>query len=162
LAPLTVVFTNTSTGDFDTSLWTFGDRITSTLEGPTHTYGVGGTYTVTLTISGLGGTDTMTRTNYITAYEPVTADFVAAPLEGLAPLTVVFTNTSAGDFDTSLWAFGDGMTSTLESPTYQYMLPGTYTVTLTISGAGGTDTEVKGRYITVRYGIYLPLLMRGS
>jgi PKD repeat protein len=35
-------------------------------------------------------------------------------------------------------------------------------VTLTISGPGGTDTEVKGNYIEVsaEYRIYLPLTMR--
>jgi PKD repeat protein len=77
-------------------------------------------------------------------------------------LTVVFTNTSIGDYETSLWALGDGMTSTLESPIHEYGLPGVYTITLTVRGPGGIDTEIKDRYVTVHHGVYLPLLMRGS
>jgi PKD repeat protein len=73
---------------------------------------------------------------------------------------VVFTNTSSGDYTTSLWDFGDVATSTLESPTHIYTAGGVYTVTLTVSGPGGSDTEAKAGYITVRYGLYLPLIVR--
>ena len=150
VAPLVVDFTNTSTGDFDSSLWDFGDGVTSTvLISPTHTYTMTGVYTVALTVSGLGGTDTMTRTSYIAVYEPVVADFVGAPTSGMNPLAVVFTNTSTGDFDTSQWAFGDGDTSTANSPTYTYTTAGVYTVTLTVSGLGGTHALTRTNYITV-------------
>ena len=53
-----------------------------------------------------------------------------------------------------------GVTSTLESPTHIYSAAGAYTVTLTAGGPGGNDTEVKAEYITVQYGIYLPLVRR--
>jgi PKD repeat protein len=158
--PLAVVFTNTSTGDYTTSLWDFGDEVTSTLESPSHIYSAAGVYTVSLTVSGPGGMDTLTHTNYITAYAPVSADFTGNPTSGVAPLTVDFTNTSTGDYTTSLWDFGDEVTSTLESPTHIYSATGTYTVTLTISGFGGSDAEVKKEYITVQYGVYLPLVVR--
>jgi hypothetical protein len=36
-----------------------------------------------------------------------------------------------------LWAFGDGVTSTLASPAHAYAAPGTYTVTLTATNAFG-------------------------
>jgi PKD repeat protein len=72
-APLTVVFTNTSTGAYAASLWCFGDGITSTQTSPTHTYTAIGTYTITLTVSadtdhgaGMDGSDTLSRSNYIT------------------------------------------------------------------------------------------------
>jgi len=159
-APLTATFTNTSTGEYITSLWNFGDGITSTLTNPTHTYTTASTYTVTLTVSDGVDSNTITRTNYITVYTPVQADFTASPTSGIAPLTVVFTNTSTGDYMTSLWDFGDGITSTLTSPTHIYTAAGIYTVTLTVSGLGGSDTEAKAGYITVRYGVYLPLIMR--
>jgi PKD repeat protein len=51
------------------------------------------------------------------------------------------------------------MTSTAESPTHIYR-GGVYTVTLTVAGLGGIDTEVEERYISVQYGIYLPFLLR--
>jgi PKD repeat protein len=158
--PLTVTFTNTSTGDYTSSLWDFGDGITSTLTSPTHTYTAAGGYTVTLTVSDGLDSSTITHTNYITVYAPVRADFTASPTSGLAPLTVVFTNTSSGDYTSSLWDFGDVATSTLESPTHIYTAGGVYTVTLTVSGPGGSDTETKEGYITVRYGLYLPLIVR--
>jgi PKD repeat protein len=37
---------------------------------------------------------------------------------------------------------------------------GVYTVTLTISGLGGSDTDSKTSFITVRYGVYLPIVFR--
>jgi hypothetical protein len=92
---------------------------------------------------------------------PVEADFTGQPTAGLPPLTVVFTNTSVGDYDTSLWLFGDGVTSTLPGPTHTYPAAGVYTVTLAVDGPGGADTEVKPRYITVQYGTYLPVILRG-
>jgi hypothetical protein len=100
------------------------------------------------------------------AYEydpiPVEADFVARPTDGPPPLTVVFTNTSTGDHDTSLWLFGDGITSTLPGPTHTYTAVGAYTVTLTVDGPGGAGTEVKEHYITVQYGVYLPVIWRSG
>jgi PKD repeat protein len=147
--PLTVVFTDTSTGVVDTWFWWFGDGLTSTLESPTHTYTMIGAYTVTLAVNGPDGSDILSRTRFITVYEPVMAAFTALPTSGFAPLTVDFTNTSAGDYTTSLWNFGDGGTSTQTSPTYTYTIPAVYTVTLTVSGPGGTDTVSHRNYVTV-------------
>jgi PKD repeat protein len=148
--PLTVAFTNTSTGDYDTSAWTFGDGGSSSSTNPSYTYTAAGTYTVTLTVDGPGGTDAMTRTSYITvAYMPVSAAFSGSPLSGPAPLNVDFSNTSTGDFDTSDWDFGDGGSSTETYPSYTYTVPGVYTVTLTASGLGGSDTYTRPTYVTV-------------
>jgi hypothetical protein len=67
MSPLTVQFTNQSTGDYETCTWSFGDGDTSTsCDNPTHTYAMKGVYTVALTVSGPGGTDTQTRDKYIT------------------------------------------------------------------------------------------------
>jgi uncharacterized repeat protein (TIGR01451 family) len=95
----------------------------------------------------------------VAVYAPVVANFTGWPTSGVAPLTVVFTNTSSGDYTTSLWDFGDGITSTLESPTHTYTAAGVYTVTLTVSGPGGSDTEAKAEYISVKYTVYLPLVL---
>jgi len=151
VAPLTVVFTNTTTGDYDTCTWDFGDGATSnTCDNPTHEYASDGAYTVTLTVSGLGGTDILTRPNYITTYEAANADFTTNITEGIAPLTVVFTNTSTGDYDTCTWDFGDGATNnTCDNPTHEYASDGAYTVTLTVSGQGGINTLTRPRYITI-------------
>jgi len=163
---LTVVFTNTSGGEYAASLWDFGDGVTSTLQSPTHTYTTAGVYTVTLTLGGPGGTDTLTCPRLITVYAPVQAAFTAWPTSGVAPLTVVFTATSTGDYTASLWDFGDRVTSALESPTNTYTRTGVYTVALTVSGPGGSDTERKTEYIIVsepaphEHSVYLPLILR--
>jgi len=160
-APITVTFTNTSTGDYTDSLWGFGDSFTSALTSPTHMYSISGVYTVTLKVNGPGGTDTLTRTNYITVTEPpLVAGFTAAPRSGIRPLAVIFTDTSSGTVNTWLWNFGDDVTSTEQHPTHTYTVTGVYTVTLTVGGPGGSDTESKTSFITVRYGVYLPIVFR--
>lgn len=57
-APLIVRFTDKSTGKITSWLWDFGDGKTSTRRNPTHVYWKPGAYTVTLTVNGLGGSDT--------------------------------------------------------------------------------------------------------
>jgi hypothetical protein len=65
--PLTVAFTNLSTGDFNTCLWNFGDSQTSNqCNPPNYVYQSKGVYTVSLTVNGAGGSDIETKTGYIT------------------------------------------------------------------------------------------------
>ena len=84
-------------------------------------------------------------------YEIPEAGFSAAPLTGEAPLTVAFTDISTGDIDTWSWDFdNDGYEdSALQNPSYVYNSEGIYTVSLTVSGLGGSDNETKLDYITV-------------
>lgn len=115
-----------------------------------------------ITVTATNAAGTVTGTHVITMYTPVQAGFTAWPTSGVAPLTVAFTNTSTGDFAASLWDLGDGITTTLPSPTHTYGVGGVYTVTLSVSGPGGTDAESKAALITVtdRYRVYLPLVLR--
>ena len=64
-APLTVSFTDLSTGNPTSWSWDFGDGGTSTQQNPTYTYTGQGTYTVSLTVSNADGSDTKIRSNYI-------------------------------------------------------------------------------------------------
>ncbi len=152
MAPLEVSFTDSSTGDIDSWSWSFGDGGSSTAQNLTYTYDDPGTYTVALEVTGPGGIDTRTRTNYITvtaAPQPPVADFSGTLTTGMAPLQVSFTDSSTGDIDSRSWTFGDGGTSTDQNPTYTYNDPGAYTISLTVTGPGGMDTEIKNNYITV-------------
>ena len=72
-APLSVQFTDTSTGSPTTWSWSFGDGGTSILQSPTHQYNSTGSYNVSLTASNGCGNDTKTVTNYITVYSRPTA-----------------------------------------------------------------------------------------
>jgi len=66
ITPLTIQFTDTSTGGPASWLWDFGDGNTSTDRNPTHTYTTPGNYTVNLTVSAASGSDTLSRPGYIT------------------------------------------------------------------------------------------------
>jgi PKD repeat protein len=137
-------------------LWDWGDGYTSTLQHPTHTYQVPGVYTVTLTVTNAGGSDTLRKPYYITvtaaAITAPVAGFYGSPLSGTAPLTVYLTDTSLYTPTQWLWDFGDSYTSTLQHPTHTYQVPGVYTVTLIVTNAGGSDTLYKPYYITATLG----------
>ena len=64
-APLTVTFSDKSTGPVTGWSWTFGDGGVSTGRSPTYAYTTPGLYTVSLTASGTGTPDTETKNNYI-------------------------------------------------------------------------------------------------
>jgi len=46
-------------------------------------------------------------------------------------------------YDTLLWDFGDGITSTLEAPSHTYTSSGTFTATLTVTFGGQTSSDSK-------------------
>jgi gliding motility-associated-like protein len=138
----TVRFVNTSTGSNLTYTWDFGDGTTSTAVNPTKVYTATGKYTVKLIgREAIGCVDSIVKTNYITVDVPV-ADFIASDTFTICPpLQVQFTNTSTY-YKTVLWNFGDGNTSTALNPSYSYAIPNDYTVTLTVTSAGGcTSTK---------------------
>ncbi|MEW6053884.1 MAG: PKD domain-containing protein [Nitrospirota bacterium] len=151
-APLTVNFTDTSTGSPTSWAWAFGDGGSSTLQNPSHTYNNPGTYTVSLTATNANGSDTETKIGYITVSSPAApvANFTGSPTTGTAPLTVNFTDTSTGSPTSWAWAFGDGGSSTLRNPSHTYNNPGTYTVSLTATNANGSNTLTRTNYITVQ------------
>jgi len=80
---------------------------------------------------------------------PPVANFSVTVTGGDAPLTVQFTDESTGDPTSWFWDFGDGGSSTEQNPEYTYEIPGTYTVSLTVSNKVGTDTLTKADSITV-------------
>ena len=90
---------------------------------------------------------------------PPVAQFSGAPRNGVSPLSVNFTDASTTGSGCPItvweWTFGNGQTSTQQTPLVQQYLhsgPGNtkYTVSLTVTNAGGTDTETKSDYITAR------------
>ena len=57
-----------------------------------------------------------------------------------SPIIVKFTDQSTGSPVQWAWDFGDGNTSTLNSPTHTYALPNVYTVTLTVKDTNGVSS----------------------
>lgn len=79
------------------------------------------------------------------------ADFTASTLAGVAPLTINFNDASKGNIIEWLWNFGDGTAaSILQNPSHTFNNAGTYTVTLQVSDASGSNSVTKANYITVQ------------
>lgn len=149
-APFTVAFTSTSTGTIVSYAWNFGDGATDSTPAPTHSYTVAGTYAVSLSITGPGGTDTVTKASFVTVSPPSpppVASFNAVKTSGTAPLLVNFSSTSSGTINSYMWDFGDGSSSTARSPSHSYNAVGVYTVALTVNGPSGSNTQRKSGYI---------------
>jgi hypothetical protein len=83
---------------------------------------------------------------------PPVAGFSGSPTVGFAPLAVVFTDASTGSITNWLWSFGDGQSVTNTSNAsvnHTYTAPGNYTVTLTVTGAGGSNADAMTAYVIV-------------
>ncbi len=96
--PLTVAFTDSSTGTIISRLWDFGDGTTSTQKNPTHQYTTNRQYTVKLKVSGPGGVDSISKTDCIYVYKAgsnplkVTGQF-------LKPSRIILTLTNLSNLD---------------------------------------------------------------
>src|ERR1017187_5295117 len=154
LTPLTVMFTDTSTGTITNRSWMFGDGGTTNTLNTTvaYTYNSAGTNTVTLVVTGPLGASTNARVDYVVAGSaptPPTAGFTATPTNGAAPLLVDFTDASVGSITNRSWIFGDGNTSGAVNPSHTYYNAGIYSVALTVSGPGGSSVTNLANLITV-------------
>ncbi len=148
--PLTVNFTDQSTGPVISWQWYFGDGGSSTGTNPSHQYTTPGNFDVTLIVCSATCCDTITKTNYVTVGDVPVADFSGSPTLGPEPLDVDFTDLSTGNPTDWEWDFGDGTPhSFVQNPSHTYNDPGDYTVTLTATNACGSDGETKINYIHV-------------
>ena len=79
------------------------------------------------------------------------AEFTSDIRTGPCPLTVQFTDQSTGSPNSWAWDFdNDGIVdSPLRNPVTSYVIPGKYTVSLTVENACSSDTETKSDYIRV-------------
>lgn len=139
-APCAILFDNTST-NATSYLWNFGDGTNSTVKNPTKTYDVGGTFSVSLTATGEGGSATTTKLVLVqqsAQSQLPTANFTFSGGGCTAPCSVGFSNTSTNATSYS-WDFGDGTTSTNANPTKSYSSGGTYSVILTATNAAGSN-----------------------
>jgi len=134
-------FYDESTGTVSSRSWSFGDGATSTAAVVTHIYTNPGQYTVTLSVSGPGGSSQTSKT--ISVFNPVTASFVWSPLNPQPGDTVQFTDQSSGAPTAWSWTFGDGTSSTQQNPTKQYAAIGTYGVTLTVFRGGESSSTTQ-------------------
>ncbi len=93
-----------------------------------------------------------TLTNNVYSYtppQPASANFIADTTYGDLPLTVHFTDNSAGTITAWLWDFGDDSSSTEQNPTHTYNIADTFSVSLTVTGPLNSDSLFRENYIIV-------------
>ena len=130
-------------GDALSYAWTFGDGWTGSGQTPSHTYAVGGTYNVCLTVTD-AGTPNLTDTKCTTAtVQNVNRAPVAScdgPYTGYvgAPVSMSSTGSSDADGDllTCAWTFGDGGTGTGPALSHAYAASDTFDVCLIVRDNG--------------------------
>lgn len=143
-APVSVNFTNTSTGAATYS-WNFGNGNTSTLTSPGATYNNPGVYSVVLTAS--NGASSNTHTVSISAFANPVPSFTTSAMPSCVGQAVTFTSTStagSGNITTWDWDFGDGTSETTVtgSTTHAYVAAGTFPVTLIVTNSNGCSKNI--------------------
>lgn len=106
-------------------MWDFGDATTSSMQNPSHTYVLNGTYSVCLISTGCSA-DTTCQV-ITTCPEALTVSFTSTDTS----TTATFTSNSS-TATSYLWDFGDSTTSTQSDPVHTYANTGLYTVCLTV------------------------------
>ena len=135
--------------------WIFvgGNPSSSTYSSPWVVYNTPGKYNVKLVVSNIGGSDSITKTSYITVTLPPkpVANFNASATTILAGSYVYFNDISTNNPTAWKWTFTGGTppTSTNSNASVYYNNPGIYTVKLLVSNMGGADSIIKIAYVTV-------------
>jgi hypothetical protein len=159
--PLLVTFTDASTGSITNRFWNFGDGTTTNVivGSLTHTYNNVGSYSVSLTVTGPAGSNTLTQSGYITAAPapPKITNGVTtlnAVLQVGNVILVVADDTNVfsvgaispeGGTLSYQWSFGDGTTSDfLATNIVEHVYTndcGPYAASVTISNGVGAITS---------------------
>jgi PKD repeat protein len=145
----TVDIVDTST-DADSYSYDFGDGTTSTDANPMHTYSMGGTFTITQTVTNTCGSDVATATVTISA-APV-ASFISSG-EACFGDPVTLTSTSTGNVTSLTYDItrpdGSVFTSSQDPFIFTPTQRGSYDVVLTASNASGSSSFSTANAIVV-------------
>ncbi len=131
--PLSIQFVDESWGNINSWHWDFGDGTTSSETDPLHYYDQEGEYLTSLSISGdscFSEYEMLVRVEYDTIGDCEASFFY---VQGTAPLSIEFFDTSIGDVVTWDWDFGDGSFSYDQNPVHTYSNEGYYPVSLFIT-----------------------------
>lgn len=159
----TVPFTDMSTNTPTSWLWTFTPATviyiggtSATSQNPQVQFGAPGKYTVKLKATNASGSDSMTKTDYITVIDTPVADFTSSTILTDTKTTVNFTDISTNTPSTWLWTFTPatvtymgGTSATSQNPQVQFGSIGKYTVKLKVTNSAGSDSITKTNLITV-------------
>lgn len=152
-----VQFTDQSTGSPTSWMWEFGDGSISSLQSPAHAFDAAGSYEVTLMVGNAMGIGTPVKKTITIVNDAPVAGFTAVPRSSdTYPVSVTFTDTSTGVVSGWFWQImREGVvvaTSTEKNPVITFTVPGIYSVSLTVTNNGGSDTLVENDFITIGTG----------
>ncbi len=134
---LQVDFTDQTPGSVNW-VWDFGDGTVDSVANPSHTFMMDGTYIVCLTTTdACGQQDQFCDTLEVCA--PLNPGIIYTIQGGTL---VDFTSLTLGTPTSYFWEFGDGGTSNSQNPSYIYLSPSTYTVTLTMTNICGDTMSI--------------------
>ena len=160
-SPLTVNFTNNSTGNLTNCEWSFSNGTNLNICGNvSQTFTAVGCYDVTLTVRTQEGcANTMTIPDYICVDPNPIADFSFDPKELSTVNWIANMTNSSIDAISYNWNFGDGTTSTEIDPihSFPYDGPGTYNIVLFATNIEGCiDSIAKPIVVTEDLIFYVP------
>jgi len=151
--PLTVAFKDRSDGYPTYFSWDFGDGNYSYEKDPVHTFREKGSYNINLIINNQKQRSGRNKLDYICAGSPPAVQFTSNVTEGVAPLTLQFTDQSLHNPDSWNWSFGDGLGSLEKDPVHVFNRSGEFSVSLTAGNKFGNNTHDELGYIHVMDGI---------
>ncbi len=129
-----ISFTNVSTGNPTSYSWDFGDATSSTSIDPTHLYGSAGTYTVSLTATNGGGSNTSQQV--VTIY-PIPTVIVNTSSSVCPGGSISMTATGANSYS---WSPPGGLSAVTGSPVSATVFSNTTYTVIGISSQGCPDT----------------------
>lgn len=148
-SPLTVQFTDKSVMKGVSWAWSSNGVLFASEQNPKFTFTTPGKYTIKMEVTDANGvTNSAVKESYINVLSSPVADFSFGPQPAGISESVQFTDQSTGSPTSWMWDFGDGNTSSLQSPAHAYAKAGTYEVMLTVSNAFGIGAPVK-KQITI-------------
>ncbi len=141
-SPISITFTNESTPiDGSTFMWDFGNGNFSTARNPQTSYLTPGSYSVKLTVTNGGISETLTKENYITVHSNPEVRFeLIGDTIGCSPFEVSFQDFSTdmeGSDLSYVWSFGDGAKSNDKNPIHSYITKGIFDVTVIVTNIHG-------------------------
>ena len=159
-APLTVNFTSISSEENVSCIWNFGNGNTSTsCTNPSSIYNASGCYDVSLSVTSISGCqNTVTYNSLVCVVDNPVANFTVNSNQITeSNSTIVLTNTSTGATNYQ-WEFGDGYTSSDNSPTHTYQTDtDEYTIILTVENEYGcTDVAIRTIKVEEELIFYVP------
>jgi gliding motility-associated-like protein len=161
-APLSVTFTNNSSGPYTNSLWNFGNAVTSTSQNATTVLPSPGCYDISLIVYNAAGcADTMSMDSLVCVVPGPQASFTATT-SSIDYFTgqLELNNNSLGAISNNFWTFGDGSpNSILESPTHYFpdQTPADYLVTLTVTDTNGCIDTASAVFTLIELlNVYVP------